>query len=113
MLYLCCSITKIFLSVLVVFGKYFDFSKIQKLCCLVLATQSRVEPVASPYKDFSRFTSDPLAGKCFNRKKDLEYFSNIWFFMLFVAQVGDLIAGGRSSCKGYIEIFAAQFITLS
>ena len=29
--------------------------------------------------------------------------------MLFAAQVGDLFAGGRFSCKGYIEIFAAQF----
>ena len=33
--------------------------------------------------------------------------------MLFVAQVGDLFAGGRSSCEGYTEIFAAQFETLS
>ena len=31
--------------------------------------------------------------------------------MLFVAQVGDLFAGGRSSHEGYIEIFAAQFAT--
>ena len=29
--------------------------------------------------------------------------------MLFAAQVSDLFAGGRSSCDGYIEIFAAQF----
>ena len=33
--------------------------------------------------------------------------------MLFAAQVGDLFAGGRSSCKGYTKIFAAQFVTLS
>ena len=33
--------------------------------------------------------------------------------MLFVAQVADLFAGGRSSCKGYADIFAAQFATLS
>ena len=33
--------------------------------------------------------------------------------MLFVAQVGNLFAGGRFSREGYIEIFAAQFATLS
>ena len=33
--------------------------------------------------------------------------------MLFVALVADLFAGGRSSCKGYADIFAAQFATLS
>ena len=32
--------------------------------------------------------------------------------MLFVAQVGDLFAGGRFSREGYIEIYAAQFATL-
>ena len=33
--------------------------------------------------------------------------------MLFVAQVGDLFMNGRSNHEGYIEIFAAQFATLS
>ena len=33
--------------------------------------------------------------------------------MLFVAQVGDLFAGERSSREGYTEIFVAKFATLS
>ena len=70
--------------------------------------QSRVH-----YRDSSRLTSDSLAGNYFSCKKDLEYFSNFGFFMLFTAQVGDLFASGWSSRKGYIEIFVAQFATLS
>ena len=81
--------------------------KFQKLYCLVLATQSPVEPVAVHHRDFSRLTGDSLEGKCFNRKKDLEYFSKIWNFMFFAAQVGDLCAGGRSSRERYTKIFAA------
>ena len=69
--------------------------------------------VASPYRDFSRLTGNSLAGKCFSHKKGLEYFSKICVFMLFAAQVGDLFVGGRSICEGYIEIFAAQIVTLS
>ena len=52
-------------------------------------------------------------GKCFSLEKNLEYFSKIWVFMLFTAQVSDLFAGGRSSREGYIEIFVAQITTLS
>ena len=70
--------------------------------------QSRVH-----YRDSSRLTSDSLAGNYFSCKKDLEYFSNFGFFMLFTAQVGDLFASGWSSRKGYTEIFTAQFATLS
>ena len=33
--------------------------------------------------------------------------------MLFATQVGDLFVSGKSSREGYIEIFAAQFATLS
>ena len=58
MLNFCWSNTKIFLSVLVVFGKYFFFflqklSKFQKLCCPILATQLQIDPIASPLRDFS------------------------------------------------------------
>ena len=56
---------------------------------------------------------DSLVGKCFSREKDLEYFSKVWVFMLFAAQVGDSFAGGKSSRKGYTEIFVAQIATLS
>ena len=66
----------------------------------------------SPYRDFSRLTGDSLAGKCFSHEKDLEYFSKIWVFMLFVAQVGDLFDGGRSSRERYTEIFITQIVTL-
>ena len=67
----------------------------------------------SPYRDFSRLTGDSLAGKCFNREKDLEYFSKIWVFMLFATHVGDLFAGGKFSREGYTEIFVTQIATLS
>ena len=88
MLNICWSITKRFLSVLVVFGKYFIFAKLtkisKKLFCPILATQSRVEPVACPSHEsiteiFSWLTSDSLVGKCFSRENDLEYFSKIGF----------------------------------
>ena len=60
-------------------------------------------------RDFSRLTSNSLAGKCFSCEKDLEYFSKFWNFMLFTAQVGDLFMGGRSNHERYTEIFATQF----
>ena len=65
------------------------------------------------YRDFSQLTSDSLASKCFSRKKDSEYFSKIWVFMLFAAKVGNLFASGRSNRKGYTEIFTVQIATLS
>ena len=58
--------------------------KFQKIFCTILATQSRVEPVACPSREsikeiFRDSTSDSLAGKCFSREKDLEYFSKFGF----------------------------------
>ena len=119
MLNLCWSITKRFLNVLVIFEKYFVFAKIVKNSIIVLPCSgdsvagrtSRMPQLWVHNRDFSRLVGDSLAGKCFSCEKDLEYFSKIWNFMLFVAQVGDLFAGGRSSHEGYIEIFAAQFAT--
>ena len=83
----CWSNTKRFLSILVVFGKYFVFAKIVKILKIVLPysddsvagrtccmPQSRV-----PHRDISRLTSDSLVGKCFSREKDLEYFSKFGF----------------------------------
>ena len=121
MLNLCWSITKIFLSVLVFFGKYFVFAKLSKnskivLPCsgdLVAGRTSRMPQLWVHNRDYSRLTSDLLVGKCFSYEQDLEYFSKIWNFMLFTAQVGDLFAGGKSSREGYTEIFTAQFVTLS
>ena len=78
--------TKIFLSVLGVFGKYFVFTKTKKkfqnLCYPVLATQSRVIQVA-----------------CYSRE--------------LVGWFGNLFASGRSSREGYIENFMAQLATPS
>ena len=79
------SITKRFLSVLVVFGKYFVFTKTEnfkKLCCPVLVTQSRVRQVA-----------------CYSASLQVVF--------------GDLFASERSSREGYTEIFAAQLATPS
>ena len=89
--------TKIFLSVLGVFGKYFVFTKtekFQKQCCPVLATQSRVIQVAcysrelacwfwrfdrewkvqswGVHRDFHSSAHDSLAGRPSSRKKNLE-----------------------------------------
>ena len=94
------------------------FSKISKIVLpysgdSVADRTSRMPQSRVHHKDFSQLTGDSLAGKCFSREKDFEYFSKIWNFMLFVAQVGDLFTGGRSSCEGYIDIFVAQFATLS
>ena len=95
------------------FLQKFQKNKI-KLCGPVLATQSRVEPVACPSREsITEIFRDSLVGKCFSPEKDLEYFSKFWNFMLFAAQVGDLFVGGRSSHEGYTEIFAAQFATFS
>ena len=95
-----------------------DFDNFYKNCVALFwrlshGRTSRMPQSRVHHRDFLRFTGDSLAGKCFSREKDLEYFSKIWNFMLFAAQVGNLFVGGRSSREGYIEIFAAQFATLS
>ena len=89
MLYLCWSITKIFLSVLVVFGKYFVFAKIVKISKKKIVLPCSGDSVASRtsrmpqsqvhHRDSSRLTGDSLVGKCFSREKDLEYFSKFGF----------------------------------
>ena len=86
----------------------------KKLCCPVLVTQSWVEPVAClSCESITEIFCDSLASKCFSREKDLEYFSKFWDFMFFATQVGELFVGGRSNHKGYTDIFATQFMTLS
>ena len=104
-----------FWKVLCFYKKLSKFSKSVLPCSgdLVPARTSHMPQSWVHHRDFSWLTGDSLAGKCFSHEKNLEYFSKIWNFMLFVALVADLFAGGRSSCKGYTEIFAAQFATLS
>ena len=103
-------------------------SKIQKLCCHVLATQSRVEPVTCPNREsITEIFCDSLAGKCFSRKKDLEYFSKILEFHAFRGSgwrlvrewkvqsrgvhrdfrglVRDSLASGTSNREKHLEIF--------
>ena len=102
--------TNFFLSVLGIFGKYFVFTKIekfQKLCCPVLATQSRVIQVACyscelaccfwrlvrelrvqsqrVHRDFHDSARDSLAGRPSNREKYLEKFFKLLTSFCFVA----------------------------
>ena len=97
---------------------YKNCQNFQKLFCPILATQSRVELVACPSREsITEIFCDSLAThwrvNASVMKKDLEYFSKFWNFVLFAAQVGDLFAGGRSSREGYTKIFTTQFVTLS
>ena len=77
--------TKIFLSVLGVFGKYFVFTKtekFQKQCCLAWRLS------CGSYKLHATVASSQVS-------------------------FGDLFASRRSSREGYIEIFVAQLVTPS
>ena len=118
MLNFCWSNTKRFLSVLVVFGKYFSFYKkcqnFQKQCCPILATWSRISPVAYPQlRDHTVGFCDSLAGHCPSREKYLGKFSKIWVFRFLATKTGDWFVGESSSCEGYTKIFAAPFATSS
>ena len=100
--------TKIFLSVLGVFRKYFVFTKtkkFQKQCCPVLATQSRVIQVAcysrelagwfwrlvrewkiqlwEVHRDFHGSAHDSLVSRPFSHKKHLENFSQFWLWVFW------------------------------
>ena len=100
--------TKIFLSVLGVFGKYFVFTKtekFQKQCCPVLVTQSWVIQVAcysrefacwfwrlvhkwkvqsrGVHRDFRGSARDSLTGRPSIREKHLENFSQFWLWVFW------------------------------
>ena len=111
MLNLCWSNIKRFLSVLVVFGKYFVFTKTIKIFKTSVALFWRLSRGLAQSRAHTEIFRDSLAGKCPSHEKYLEYFSKIWIFMFFATHVGNLFAGGRSSCKGYIEIFTVQHAT--
>ena len=118
MLNLCWSIKKIFLSVLVVFGKYFVFTKIvkknfkkisKKLYCPVLATQSRVEPVACPNcESIIKIFRDSLAVKCFSLEKDLEYFSKFLDFHAFCNSGWRLVCRWKVQSRGVHRDFRSS-----
>ena len=86
MLNLCWSNTKRFLSVLVVFGKYFVFTKIvkfQKQCCPVWRLSCGLiqshTPVLSPHRDFSWLTGGSMS----QSRKILRIFFKFWVFKCF------------------------------
>ena len=132
----CWSNTKIFLGILVVFGKYFGFTKIVKIfkkqCCLVLATWSRVNPVACPQSRAHTVSfRDSLASQCPSHKKYLENFSKSGFlgfswlnvvtcsqvevqsqksYRKFCDSTHNSLAGGTSSCEKHLEKFFKIFV---
>ena len=86
MLNLCWSNTKRYLSVLVVFGKYFVFTKIvkfQKQCCPVWRLSRGLiqshTPVPSPHRDFSWLTGGSMS----QSRKILRIFFKFWVFKCF------------------------------
>ena len=108
------------MSVLVVFGKYFVFTKIVKnsktmLPCSGDSVASRTSrmPQSRVHTEIFR---DSLATHWWVNasivKKTWNIFQNL-VFHAFAAQVGDMFAGGRSSCERYTEIFAAHLATIS
>ena len=100
---------------LVVFGKYFVFTKIVKISKTVLpCSGNSVEGWSSCMPQSRAHTEifcDSLAGQCPSREKYLEYFSKFGFFLFLAAQCGNLFAGGRSSREGYTKFFAAYLAT--
>ena len=89
---------------LVVFGKYFAFTKNVKISKTVLPCSSDLVTSWSSHMLQSRAHTKiffySLAGQCPNHKKYLKYFSKFGFLMFIMAQSGDLFVGGGSSHKG-------------
>ena len=102
MLNFCWSNTKRFFSVLVVFGKYFVFTKSVKffkkvLPCsgdLVAGQSSCMSPVVSSYSSFSR-----LIGKSLSQLQSRVLHIN------FRGSLHGFLASGTFSCKKYLENF--------
>ena len=93
------------------FWKIFLFWKIFKnfknYAALFWRLASWVKPVASLLRRFSR----PSGKSNPSHEKDLELFSKIWVFRFLATQFGDLFVSGSSNHKGYLEGFAAPFVT--
>ena len=106
--------TKIFLSVLVVFEKYFVFAKMSKIsktvlpCSgnLVAGKPSRMPLVVSLLNWFTRLSS----GSKSQSRKRLRNFSKILSFRFLATLFGDLFESGSFS---YLEVFVALFVTSS
>ena len=108
---------KIFLSVLVVFGKSIFFGKNVKNFKISVAlfwwlsrglVQSHV-PVTSPHRDVSRFTGGSMP----QLRKILRIFFKIWVFNVPRDLVWQLVRGWKVQSWGDLEIFVAYLTTLS
>ena len=90
--------TKRFLSVLVVFGKFFVFAKMSKISKTVLpyfgdsvaGWSSRMSQSRAHIEIFR----DSLASQCPSRQKYLEYFSKFGFLMFLTTQSGVGLVNG-------------------
>ena len=111
----CWSNTKRFLSVLIVFGKSFAFVKISKISKTVLpcsgdliaGQSSRMPPVVSLYRRFSRLTRGSMS----LLRKRLRKFSNILGFYSSCDSIWRLVCEWKLQSWGYTEIFTAPFVT--
>ena len=82
------------------------YKKFQKLCCPVLVTWLRVNPIACPQsRVYIEGFRDLLAGQCPSRKKDLENFPKFWIFTVLATWFGDLFAS-ESSSREVIQKFS-------
>ena len=122
--------TKIFLSVLGIFGKYFVFTKtkkFQKQYCPVLVTQSRVIQVRcyscklacwfwrhirewkvqswGVHRDFRSSARNSLAGRPFSREKHLEIFFTILSLSVLAACPGDLFQSRKMRVLHFEDSF--------
>ena len=114
---ICWSNTKRFLSVLIVFGKFFyfeNFQKFPKLCNFVLATLPRESNKSrEPSRELTQklsWLSDESSPQSWKRFRK---FSKIWVFRIFVTHFGDWFARGSSSHEFYSECFTTPFLTYS
>ena len=104
-----------FLSVLVVFGKYFVFAKMSKISKTSVALFWRLScglikshaPVASPHKIFLRLTGESMS----QSRKILRIFFKIWIFNVSRSSVWRLVHRWRFQSRRYSEIFAAYVAT--
>ena len=112
MLNLCWSNTKRFLSVLVVFGKSFVFAKMSKILKPLLPCfgNSVVDWFSCTSQSWAHteIFHGSLAGRCPNREKYLEYFSNFGFLCFL-----RLVHRWKVQLWRDLEIFAAYLTTPS
>ena len=126
--------TKIFLSVLVVFGKYFVFTKtknFKKQCYLILATQSRVRQVAchsrelagqfwrlvrewkvqsqGVHREFRDLARDSLTSRLSSYEKHLEIFFHNFDFECFGGLPWRLVGNSPQSRKTHVWQKVGQF----